>query len=117
MADYFVGCDLGKLTDPTALTVMCRSLSVNSLTGLPEKSARGDYLYRWECRALKRYKLGTPYLAIVADVLRSAIVASCSLRQACPGRYWRGCGCHRDVYPGPGRLPRRRMPNDQYHGR
>jgi hypothetical protein len=70
MADNFVGVDLGKLTDPTALTIMCRSLSVNTLTGLPEKSSRGDHLYRWEVRALKRYKLGTPYLAIVADVLR-----------------------------------------------
>jgi hypothetical protein len=70
MADYFVGCDLGKLTDPTALTVMCRSLAVDASTGLPEKTSRGDYVYRWECRALKRYKLGTPYLSIVADVLR-----------------------------------------------
>ena len=68
--DHFVGVDLGKLTDPTALTVMTRSLSVNPSTGLPETTARGDYLYRWECRALKRYKLGTPYLAIVADVVR-----------------------------------------------
>jgi hypothetical protein len=70
MADYFVGCDLGKLTDPTALTVMHRSLAVNAVTGLPEKTGRGDYVYRWECRALKRYRLGTPYLSIVADVLR-----------------------------------------------
>jgi hypothetical protein len=70
MADYFVGVDLGKLTDPTALTVMCRSLAINAVSGLPEKSSRGDYLNRWECRALKRYKLGTPYLSIVADVLR-----------------------------------------------
>jgi hypothetical protein len=70
MADYFVGVDLGKLTDPTALTVMCRSLAINAVSGLPEKSSRGDYLNRWECRALKRYRLGTPYLSIVADVLR-----------------------------------------------
>jgi hypothetical protein len=70
MADIFVGCDLGKLTDNTALSILTRSLAVNSLTGLPEKSVRGFYLYRWEARALKRYKLGTPYLAIVADVLR-----------------------------------------------
>jgi hypothetical protein len=70
MADYFVGVDLGKLTDPTALTVMCRSLAVNAVSGLPEKTVRGDYLHRWECRALKRYKLGTPYLSIVGDVLR-----------------------------------------------
>ncbi len=68
--DHFVGVDLGKLTDPTALTVMARSLAVDALTGLPERSARGDSLYRWECRALKRYRLGTEYRSIVADVLR-----------------------------------------------
>ena len=50
MADYFVGVDLGKLTDPTALTVMARSLAISGSTGLPEKSSRGDYVYRWECR-------------------------------------------------------------------
>lgn len=78
--DHFVGVDLGKLTDPTALTVMARSLSVNALTGLPERSTRGDPLYRWEARALKRYNLGTPYLSIVADVLRI-----CNRRELHPG--------------------------------
>jgi hypothetical protein len=79
MADHFVGCDLGKLTDPTALSILTRSLAINGLTGLPEKSSRGDYLYRWEARALKRYKLGTPYLTIVDDVLRI-----CSRRELRP---------------------------------
>ncbi len=68
--DHFVGCDLGKLTDPTALSVMSRSLSINPESGLPEKTSRGDYAYRWECRAIKRYRLGTTYMAIVGDVLR-----------------------------------------------
>ena len=31
MADYFVGVDLGKLTDPTALTVMARSLAISGI--------------------------------------------------------------------------------------
>jgi hypothetical protein len=68
--DHFIGVDLGKLTDPTALVVLSRSLSIDRTTGFPEKSSRGEPLYRWECRAIKRYKLGTPYLTIVADVLR-----------------------------------------------
>jgi hypothetical protein len=68
--DHFIGVDLGKLTDPTALVVTTRSLSVDSLTGLPERSTRGEAIYRWECRAIKRYKLGTAYLSIVADVVR-----------------------------------------------
>lgn len=68
--DHFIGVDLGKLTDPTALVVMARSLSVDLVTGLPERSTRGDAIYRWECRAIKRYKLGTAYLSIVADVVR-----------------------------------------------
>jgi hypothetical protein len=78
--DHFVGVDLGKLTDPTALTIMARSLAIDPLTGTPQKSTRGDYIYRWECRALKRYKLGTEYLAIVADVLRI-----CNRRELHPG--------------------------------
>jgi hypothetical protein len=78
--DHFVGVDLGKLTDPTALTIMARSLAVNAATGLPERTTLGLPMYRWECRALKRYKLGTPYLSIVADVLRI-----CNRRELHPG--------------------------------
>ena len=39
--DHFVGCDLGKLTDPTALDDPDPSLAVNSLTGLPERTSPG----------------------------------------------------------------------------
>jgi hypothetical protein len=68
--DHFIGVDLGKLTDPTALVVVARSLSIDAITGLPERSSRGEAIYRWECRAIKRYRLGTAYLSIVADVVR-----------------------------------------------
>jgi hypothetical protein len=70
MADHFVGVDLGKFVDPTALCVLCRSLAIDKQSGLPLKGARGEFLYTWEARALKRYPLGTAYTSIVADVVR-----------------------------------------------
>lgn len=70
MADHFVSVDLGKYVDPTALAVMCRSLAIDSDTGLPVRDSRGEEVYRWEVRALKRYPLGTPYVSIVNDVIR-----------------------------------------------
>ena len=54
--DYFVGLDLGQTTDPTALAVLERS-------GLLEEP---DFAVRH----LLRYPLGTPYTAIVPDVVR-----------------------------------------------
>jgi hypothetical protein len=68
--DHFVVVDLGKFVDPTALCVLCRSLAIDKQSGLPLRGARGENLYTWEARALKRYQIGTPYTAIVADVVR-----------------------------------------------
>jgi hypothetical protein len=68
--DHFVGVDLGKFVDPTALCVLCRSLAIDKQSGLPSRGARGEPLYTWEARALKRYALGTAYTSIVADVVR-----------------------------------------------
>ena len=68
--DHFIGVDLGKLVDPTALCVLARSLAIDKMTGLPMRGSKGDAVYSWECRAIKRYPLGTSYLAIVSDVVR-----------------------------------------------
>jgi hypothetical protein len=70
MADHFVGVDLGKFVDPTALCVLCRSLAIDKQSGLPLKGARGEFLYTWEARAIKRYPTGTAYTEIVKDVVR-----------------------------------------------
>ena len=67
--DHFVGVDLGKFVDPTALCVLCRSLAIDKASGLPLRGARGENLYAWEARALKRYPLGTAYTSIVSDVM------------------------------------------------
>ncbi len=40
--DFYVGLDLGQLTDFTALTVMPRSRAINPSTGDPEQDSRGD---------------------------------------------------------------------------
>jgi hypothetical protein len=52
--DYFVGLDLGKAKDYTALTVL-------------ERHGEGRAAV-FHARHLQRYALGTPYPAIVADV-------------------------------------------------
>jgi hypothetical protein len=51
---FFVGLDLGQLADYSAATVL-------------ERVDDGEY-YRYECRYLERYPLGTPYPRIVASV-------------------------------------------------
>jgi len=68
--DMWVGIDLGKLVDPTALSIMGRSLGIDPDSGLPKRTSRGDALYRWDLTALKRYHLGTPYSAMVDDVVK-----------------------------------------------
>ena len=68
--DMWVGIDLGKLVDPTALSIMARSIAVDPVSGLPQRSSRGDALYGWKVTKLKRYHLGTPYTAMVDDVVR-----------------------------------------------
>ena len=64
MADYFVGVRPGQAHRPDCShSHALDRLAVNAI----DWPARDDHpavitLYRWECRALKRYKLGTPYL-------------------------------------------------------
>jgi hypothetical protein len=62
--------DLGKFVDPTALCVLARSLAIDKETGRPLRGAKGEALYQFEARALKRYPLGTAYTSIVKDVVR-----------------------------------------------
>jgi hypothetical protein len=68
--DVWVGLDLGQLTDYSALSVMGRSLAIDAATGLPLRTSSGDLLHRWDLVALRRWHLGTPYTAIVKDVVR-----------------------------------------------
>ena len=68
--DSFIGVDLGKLVDPTAVCVLARSLAIDKMTGRFIRGSTGDPVYSWECRAIKRYQLGTSYINIVSDVVR-----------------------------------------------
>jgi hypothetical protein len=68
--DMWVGIDLGQLVDPTALSVMARSIAIDPVYGRPYSTSRGDRLHRWDLAALKRYPLGTPYSTMVQDVVR-----------------------------------------------
>jgi len=54
---YFVGLDLGQSQDFSAIAVMER-----------HGTAKDDYVFH--CRHLERWKLRTPYPAIVADTVR-----------------------------------------------
>ena len=66
--DIWICCDLGSLVDHTAAAVVRRSLSLDPITGWPERSHSGHLLYRFDVLAIKRYPLGTPYRAIVGHV-------------------------------------------------
>src|SRR5262245_46408789 len=62
---YFVGLDLGQRQDYTALSVIERhGREVANPTAAQREKPSAMYLVRH----LKRYELGTPYPAIVADV-------------------------------------------------
>ena len=49
---------------------MARSLAVDAESGLPRRTSRADARYRWDLTALERYHLGTPYSAMVDDVVK-----------------------------------------------
>jgi hypothetical protein len=66
--DVWIGLDLGQLTDPSAAAVVRRTLSLDPLTGWPERSYSGHALYRYDVMAIRRYPLGTPYRSIVGHI-------------------------------------------------
>ena len=68
MADVWVGCDLGQLVDPSAISVMARSLAIDA-NGLPARTSRGRLCYRFDVMALRRFAIGTPYAQIVNHVV------------------------------------------------
>lgn len=71
MPDYLLGLDLGQSSDPTALSVLKRSLLIDA-NGLPQRDHRGERLYQYVCSHLEQFRLGTSYTEIVAQV--SALV-------------------------------------------
>jgi hypothetical protein len=67
MADFWIGLDLGQLTDPTAASVVRRSLAIGA-NGWPVRNTAGFPFYRFDVLAIKRYQLGTPYISIVSHI-------------------------------------------------
>jgi hypothetical protein len=65
--DYILGLDLGQAADYTALAVLERKEKSAVITA-PGKPDRIKKSWHFGCRGLKRWPLGTPYPAIVADV-------------------------------------------------
>lgn len=61
---YYMGLDLGQSADTSALAV------VRSVVGEECDARVGREVRRYEVLGLKRYRLGTPYPAIVEDVVR-----------------------------------------------
>jgi hypothetical protein len=78
---YYCGLDLGQLADYSAITVL-------------ERIEDGDY-YRYECRYLERFPLGTPYPRIVervAELLaRAPLAKNCRLAIDASGVGWAVC--------------------------
>ena len=68
---FWVGLDLGRVSEPTALAILERTPA-----GTP--AGRGDGPWRYDVRHLERFPLGTPYPAIVAAV--AALVRRPELR-------------------------------------
>jgi len=69
MPDFLIGLDLGQASDPTALSVVKRSLVVDA-GGLPVRDHRDQTVYRFVCPHMKRFTLGTSYPDVVKAVAR-----------------------------------------------
>jgi hypothetical protein len=72
---FFLGLDLGQAHDYTALGILERIPQFREVEiiardrGVPYRTTRKEALpNRYECRHLQRFKIGTPYPAIVASV-------------------------------------------------
>ena len=72
-ADYFLGLDLGQVSDFAALAIVERPSKT------PEQSAKQEPIYY--LRHLQRFPLGTPYPAIVGAVAK--LVATPPLHDSC----------------------------------
>jgi hypothetical protein len=66
--DSVIGLDLGRVADPSTLTVLRRSLVVGP-GGLPGRGPGGEPLYRFDCVHVERFALGISYQAVIASVL------------------------------------------------
>jgi hypothetical protein len=73
--EYFLGLDLGQATDWSALAILERSKIL-----APEGATAASCAWRFRCRGLKRWRLGTSYAEIVDEL--AALVNEPPLRQA-----------------------------------
>lgn len=58
---YFVGLDLGQSSDPSALTILCR-------TTLRDEARPERKQNHYACRHLRRWPLGTDYTHVIDDI-------------------------------------------------
>jgi hypothetical protein len=82
MADNWLGLDLGKLTDPSALAVLEREPLIDSETGRPVRTSQGAPRCRFAVVGLRRYPLGEPYQEIarhVGTLMKRADLPGCRL--------------------------------------
>jgi hypothetical protein len=69
VTDYFLGLDLGRPSDPTALAILKRSPLFPPEGGTVQlRDHHGDGVYRYDCLHLERFEPGTSYPSIVAAV-------------------------------------------------
>jgi hypothetical protein len=65
--DHWVGADFGSHVDPSAVSVLTRSLSIGA-DGRPCRDSRGWALYDWRLRAIERFPLRTSYAVVARQV-------------------------------------------------
>lgn len=67
MADLFLGLDLGKRSDHSALADVYRGRRIGK-NGFVERNPKGDPLYRYHCSKLHRWVKGTDYTDVIDDI-------------------------------------------------
>ncbi len=72
--DYWLGCDMGKHVDYSALTVLARTFAISPSTGLPMRNSQGFPLYAWRIRGIHRFPLRTSYDTVAEMVAEVAAI-------------------------------------------
>lgn len=67
MADVWLGLDLGRMSDYSAVVGVRRTLRLTA-GGFPERDHRKQAVYGFEIPQAKRYRKGTPYPEVIAHI-------------------------------------------------
>ena len=114
--DYWVGADMGKHVDYSAVTVLARTFAISQATGLPIRNSMGWPVYAWRIRGIHRFPLRSSYDQVAEMIAEIAAIPELAQPSRGTGQY-RGGSLHNRDNPGRNEaLSRRRSLGVLDHG-